>query len=249
MALTKSAEKRISVVVPVRDEEQSIRLLQKSLLEQTRQPNEIVIADTGSKDKTPGIVQEFIDRGAPIKLIRERAAFPGRGRNVGVANSECEWIAFTDAGTRPSPDWLAALLRKVEEDETVDVVYGAYEPVVDSFFKECAAIAYVPPPLKIDGATVRHSSVVSVLMRKVIWENAGGFSEHLRSAEDLLFMRKVEQGNFRIVRAPAAIVQWDLQPNLWLTFRRFVTYARNNIRAGLWREWQSAMLLRYGLIL
>ena len=62
-------------------------------------------------------------------------------------------------------------------------------------------------------------------------------------------MRKVEQGNFRIVRAPAAIVQWDLQPNLWLTFRRFVTYARNNIRAGLWREWQSAMLLRYGLIL
>ena len=86
MALTKSAEKRISVVVPVRDEEQSIRLLLKSLLEQTRQPNEIVIADTGSKDKTPGIVQEFIDRGAPIKLIRQRAAFPGRGRNVGVAN-------------------------------------------------------------------------------------------------------------------------------------------------------------------
>src|SRR5437870_2859837 len=188
MALTKSAEKRISVVVPVRDEEQSIRLLLKSLLEQTRQPNEIVIADTGSKDKTPGIVQEFIDRGAPIKLIRQRAAFPGRGRNVGVANSECEWIAFTDAGTRPSPDWLAALLRKVEEDETVDVVYGAYEPVVDSFFKECAAIAYVPPSLQAEG-DVRPCSIVSALMRRDVWEKVGGFSEHLRSAEDLLFMR------------------------------------------------------------
>jgi hypothetical protein len=31
-------------------------------------------------------------------------------------------------------------------------------------------------------------------------------------------------------------------------FRRFSVYARNNIRAGLWRQWQAAIFQRYGLI-
>jgi hypothetical protein len=35
---------------------------------------------------------------------------------------------------------------------------------------------------------------------------------------------------------------------LWRTFKRFVTYARNNMRAGLWRQWQAAIFLRYGLL-
>ena len=41
---------RISVVVPVRDEEDSIRDLLESLLAQTRPPDEIVITDGGSID-------------------------------------------------------------------------------------------------------------------------------------------------------------------------------------------------------
>jgi glycosyltransferase involved in cell wall biosynthesis len=249
MTATKSGETKIGVVVPVRDEEKSITSLIEALLKQTRPPDEIVITDTGSKDATLRIVQDFIDRGAPIKLIGEPAAFPGRGRNVGVTHSECDWIAFTDAGNTPRFDWLASLAQKIEEDENVDVVYGTYEPVVDTFFKECAAIAYVPPSSKVDEGVARPCSIVSALMRRKVWAAAGGFPEHLRSAEDLLFIRKVEQANFRIVRAPAAVVRWEIQPNLWRTFKRFVTYARNNIRAGLWREWQAAIFLRYGLIL
>ena len=39
-------------------------------------------------------------------------------------------------------------------------------------------------------------------MRRQAWEAVGGFPENLRSAEDLLFMNKVEQAGFRAVRAP-----------------------------------------------
>ena len=42
----------ISVVVPVRDEEDSIRVLLEGLLGQTLPPNEIVITDGGSMDQT-----------------------------------------------------------------------------------------------------------------------------------------------------------------------------------------------------
>lgn len=238
----------ISVVIPVRDEEDSIRALLDGLLRQTLLPAEIVITDNGSIDATADIVAEIIHSGAPINLIREKEGLPGRGRNIGVAKARCEWIAFIDAGNKPAPDWLAALARKASENSTVDVVYGTYEPVIDSFFKECAAIAYVPPPSETEGGLVRPRSIVSALMRRKVWETVGGFHEDLRSAEDLLFMRNVEQLKFTIARTSSAIVYWDIQPNLWRTFKRFVEYSRNNIRAGLFAEWQGRIFIYYGLI-
>ena len=238
----------ISVIIPVRNEEDSVRALLAGLLSQTLPPTEIVITDSGSIDGTTEIIEGFIRSGAPVKLIREKAALPGRGRNVAVGHSRCDWVAFIDAGNTPAPNWLAGLARKVSDSSSVDVVYGTYEPIVDSFFKECAAIAYVPPPFETDGGLVRPCSIVSALMRRRVWEKAGGFPEHLRSAEDLLFMRQVERARFNIVRTPGAIVYWSIQPNLWRTFKRFVEYARNNIRAGLFAEWQGPIFLRYALI-
>jgi glycosyltransferase involved in cell wall biosynthesis len=238
----------VSVVVPVRNEEDSIRALLDGLLNQTLAPKEIIITDGGSTDATILVIEEFIERGAPIKLFREQDSLPGRARNVGAKHARCEWIAFTDAGTRPGPDWLASIAGKVGDDSAVDVVYGSYEPVVDSFFKECAAIAYVPPAVSSPDGLVRPLSIVSALMRRTVWESVGGFPEDLRSAEDLLFMRKVEQATFHIARAPEAVVYWNIQPSLWRTFKRFTVYARNNIRAGLWREWQAAIFQRYAIL-
>jgi glycosyltransferase involved in cell wall biosynthesis len=238
----------ISVVVPVRDEEESVRALLEGLLNQTLPPKEIVITDGGSIDATRELIEEFIRRGAPVKLFREHDSLPGRARNVGAKQAGSEWIAFTDAGTRSGPEWLAALAEKAGDGSVVDVIYGSYEPVVDSFFKECAAIAYVPPPANTAEGSVRPRSIVSALMRRQVWEDVGGFPENLRSAEDLLFMRRVEQAKFKIARAPGAVVYWNIQPNLWHTFKRFAEYSRNNIRAGLFAEWQRSIFVYYALL-
>jgi len=240
---------KISVIIPVRNEEASIRTLLDSLLNQTLEPAEIVITDGGSTDATPEIISEYVKRGAPVHLIREKSALPGRGRNVGVMHAAHDWIAFTDAGNKPAPDWLAQFAAKTRDRSGVDIVYGSYQPVIDSFFKECAAIAYVPSPAVIEGSLTRPRFIASTLMHRRVWQAVGGFPEHLRSAEDLLFFKKLDREKFVISRAPEAIVYWEIQPNLWRTFKRFVTYARNNMRAGLWREWQAAIFLRYGLIL
>ncbi len=244
----KSSAIEISVVVPVRNEEDSISALIEGLLAQTLLPHEIVITDGGSIDATREIIQESISDGAPIKLIREHDSMPGRARNIGVQHSQCDWIAFIDAGIRPAPDWLAALAESVGDGSAVDVVYGSYEPVVDTFFKECAAIAYVPVPFACAGGLVRPRSIVSALMRRNVWEQVGGFPEHLRSAEDLLFMRRIDQTEFRIVRTSRAIVYWEIQSTLWGTFRRFVEYSRNNIRAGLFAEWQRMIFVYYAIL-
>ncbi|MFY9621675.1 MAG: glycosyltransferase [Pyrinomonadaceae bacterium] len=245
---TPSRVSGISVVVPVLNEASSVRTLIEGLMNQTLLPTEIVITDGGSTDGTTDIVEQLIAAGAPAKLLREKRALPGKGRNVGVGNSRCDWIAFIDGGIRPEPNWLEKLAIKAEQ-EMADLVFGSYEPVTDTFFKECASIAYVPAPQEIDGMLGRFGSIASTLIDRRVFKEVGGFPEDLRSAEDLLFMRKVEAAGFRVAYAPDAIVHWNLQPNLWRTFRRFTTYARHNIRAGLWREWQLAIFKRYAFLL
>lgn len=239
---------RISVVIPVRNEQDSIRALLDGLLEQTRPPDEIVITNGGSTDDTAAIIGEYIQRGAPIQLINSSPALPGRGRNLAAAQASGDWLAFIDAGIRPSPDWLQELEAPTEL-RNVDVVYGSYEPRTYNLFTECAAIAYVSPPAEVDGVLLRTKSIASSLMRRSVWQSVGGFPEHLRSAEDLLFMRKIDEAGFAVIYAGKATVSWELQPTFGQTFKRFVTYARNNIRAGLWRQWQAPIFTRYGLLL
>jgi|ERR1700741_4834279 len=239
---------QVSVVIPVRNEENSIRELLDSLLTQTRPPDEIVITDGGSTDATPQIIEEYIANGAPVRLIRAGAALPGRGRNLGAAQANHEWIGFTDAGIRLEKDWLEALVAKAEGDDSIDVVYGSWQPVTDTFFKQCAAIAYVPAPTSHEGIITRPRFIASTLLRRKAWQEVNGFPEELRSAEDLIFMDRVENAGYRFVFEPRAQVHWDLRPTLWATFKRFVVYSRNNIRARLFRQWQAAVFRYYGVL-
>lgn len=238
---------RISVIIPVKNEADSIRPLLESLLNQTLSPAEIVITDGGSTDATPAIISEFIERGAPVHLLREAQSLPGRSRNLGAGKAANEWLAFIDAGTTPDANWLAALAAGAQRD--ADVVYGTYEPVADTLFKKCAVMAYVAPPVAIQGKLVRSRSVASLMLKKTVWTAVGGFPEDLRSAEDLLFLSAIDQKNFPTAYAPDALVHWQIQATLLGTFKRFVVYARNNMQAGLWRQWQAAIFKTYALLL
>ncbi len=241
---------KITVVVPVRNEEHSIRSLLQSLLQQTLPPDEIVIVDGGSTDATQRIVEGQTQQQSNLHLIREANALPGKGRNVGAAFASNDWLAFTDAGVSPANDWLAQLAESARINPETDVVYGGWEPITDSFFKECAAIAYAYVPTEeVDDRFIQSRAVFSSLMRRSVWLAVNGFSEELRSAEDLLFMNRIDGAGFHVSYAPAALVRWSMQPNLWRTFRRFLTYSRHNMLAGLWRQWQAKVLARYAALI
>ncbi|HEU4711522.1 MAG TPA: glycosyltransferase [Pyrinomonadaceae bacterium] len=239
---------KVSVIVPVRDEEDSIRELLDSLVAQTRPPDEIVITDGGSTDATPEIIEEYGRNGLPVKLIRAGAALPGRGRNLAAAEAHCEWLAFTDGGIRLDKHWLEHLVTKAEQDESIDIVYGSVEPVTDTFFTECAAIAYVPPPKPQEEVIARPRFIASSLLRREAWAKVKGFPENLRSAEDLLFMERLESAGYRAVFEPRAQVYWRLRSTLKSTFKRFLVYSLNNIRAGLFNQWQARILFRYVML-
>ncbi len=72
--------KQISVMVPVKNEEASIRQLLQGLSAQTCQPAEIVITDGGSTDRTKEIIREHrLSTPISIVLVETEEALPGRG--------------------------------------------------------------------------------------------------------------------------------------------------------------------------
>lgn len=232
----------VSVVIPVKDEEASVARLLEALVAQTHRPAEIVITDGGSADRTTSIIRAFQRRSAvPIVLIETQRALPGHGRNLAITRAAHEWVACIDGGIVPEPDWLAELVAMAGREPAAQIVYGRCVPVTDSYFTACAAIAYVP----FDRRT---RFLPSCLFRRGVWAAVGGFREDLRSGEDLLFFGALDRAGVRGVYSDHAVVAWELQPDTRRTFRRFTTYSRGNLMAGLGRAWQWKLTRRYALV-
>lgn len=235
----------VSVIVPVRNEEATIAELLESLEKQSRPVTEIIIVDGGSTDGTIREAERYLVRGLPLKILRLERAFPGEGRNHGVSSAKTELIAFADAGVRVNPQWIEKLLEPMQRDPSVDVVYGHYEPVADSFFKECAALAYVAAPVDRGGRRIRAPFISSSLMRRAAWEAVEGFPP-FRAAEDLIFMEAIEERAFKIAYEPEAVVHWQIPGDCAGTFRRFAEYSRHNLIAKRGRYWHRGVARLYG---
>jgi glycosyltransferase involved in cell wall biosynthesis len=239
---------KVSVVIPVRNEEKSLPSLVASLQKQTLPPSEVLIVDGGSTDGTLSLAAHLIACDQRFRVIEAGSATPGRGRNVGTAAARYEWIAYTDAGNCAERTWLERLAQEVKRDESVEIVYGNYEPVADTFFERCAALAYVTPKRDGPEGRVRGPFIASSLLRRYVWQRVGGFPD-LRAAEDLIFMEKVKSQRFKIAWAPTATVWWQLQPTLARTFRKFVLYSRHNVWAGRQQYWHYGIARHYAIAL
>jgi len=209
---------------------------------QVRAPDEIVVVDAGSQDATAAIVSAFAAP-PPLRLVRRGELFPGLARNAGVEEAAHPWLAFTDGGVRLDPAWLSEL-EVAAQEASADAVFGSYDPVCDTFFRRCAAVAYVPPR---GPHGIRGPSVASMVVRRDAFEQAGRFPP-FRAAEDLIFMERLFALPLRIAYASRAVVHWQLAPDVGRTFRRFALYSEHNLRAGRARFWHLGILRHYVLM-
>lgn len=239
-----STDFQVSLIIPVRDEAATVQTLLDSIASQTRQPDEVIFVDGGSVDDTVERLRAASQGDARIRVIEAGAATPGRGRNIGIEAARHEWVALTDAGIRLEPLWLEHLVEVAMRDPSAGVVYGNYEPVVNSFFERCAALSYPPPKQERPGGRMRGPSTASMMLRREVWESVGGFPD-LRAAEDLIFMERIRKRGCKEGWSPQATARWQLQPNLRSTFRKFVLYSRHNVWAGRQWDWHYGVARQY----
>ena len=106
---------RISVVIPVCNEEQNVtplaREIQAALAEY--QPFEIIFVDDGSADRTAAMVQSARQAGIPEIRLLQHSLRSGQSAAVhtGVRAARAEWIATLDGDGQNDPADIPALIR------------------------------------------------------------------------------------------------------------------------------------------
>ena len=98
----------VSVVVPVRDGENSLRALLASLAGQTlpRDRFEVIVVDNASRDASASVA-----RASGATVVSEPVPNRARARNAGVSASTAPLLAFIDADCVASREWLEAFVR------------------------------------------------------------------------------------------------------------------------------------------
>lgn len=202
----------VTVIATVRNEASEIDALLDSLLDGSRIPDEIVIADGGSTD---GTYERLRVRAAADPRVRALLA-PGNrsvGRNAAVRAASHAVIACTDAGVEVDPEWLEWLIRPFEGDPDVDVVAGFYRPEGATPFERAAGVVSAPSIGEIDFGRFLPSTR-SVAFRRSAFESVGGFDESLSHNEDTPFALALKREGHKFAFAPEAIVRWHPRGNL-----------------------------------
>jgi glycosyltransferase involved in cell wall biosynthesis len=86
---------KITVVMPVFNRQQTISRAIDSILSQSHPPDEIIVVNDASTDKTLDMLKSYGDILTCLSLPQNSG--PSRARNEGVKHAKTEWIAFLDS--------------------------------------------------------------------------------------------------------------------------------------------------------
>ncbi len=119
----------ISVVSPVLDEASNIDRLIGPISAQLGPDDEYLLVDGASTDGTIGLIEAWSARDPRIRLIRSPGGTIANSRNRGIAAARNSFIACTDAGCDPGPNWVAGFRAAAAEHAAeVRIFEGAGAP-------------------------------------------------------------------------------------------------------------------------
>ncbi len=124
---------KLSVVIPVYNEENYLPCCLDALSKQTVQPDEILVVDNNSTDKSVRIAKKY---GA--RIVHESRQGMIFSRNRGFDEARGEIVARCDADCIPPPTWIE-IIKKNFEESNLDALTGPFTtfdapPFLGTFF-------------------------------------------------------------------------------------------------------------------
>ena len=104
---------KLSIIIPVFNEEKEIVLCLKSLAKQTYKNLEIIVVDDGSVDKTTEIISKFQVPNSKLILLKQKHEGPGEARNLGVKHASGDILVFVDADMTFDRNFLKHLVKPI----------------------------------------------------------------------------------------------------------------------------------------
>lgn len=195
---TTMTKPRVSVVIPVRNGKDYIQEALESVLQQSFADLELLLIDDGSTDDD---YDRYALQDPRVRVIHLAGNGVSRARNVGMAQSRGEFIAFLDADDVWFPGKLEAQVRYFDAHPDVGVVFGKFirwpaQP--DGGFAPASSLVQDVVRLSkteeersgwlytrlLDGLLVGMNTAV---VRRSVYEAIGGFNESMRQGEDYDF--------------------------------------------------------------
>jgi glycosyltransferase involved in cell wall biosynthesis len=177
----------VSVVIACYNGERYLQETIESALAQSHPEVEVIVVDDGSTDGSSEIAQKF-----PVRYIRQENRGLTESRNLGIRMSRGDYVVFLDADDRLRPTaietGLCAMAKRPECAMTVgDHLFissdGSY---LSNSRKACLQSSHYEELLKSNFIEM----ISTVLFRRSVLEEVGGFDTTLSVAEDYeLYLR------------------------------------------------------------
>lgn len=101
---------KITCVIPSYGQEAYLSEAVESLLNQVRKPDEIIVVDDGSPDKSLALARQY-----PVKVISQVNKGLASARNTGIMNATGDYIFFLDADDIATEDCLEEMEKAINE--------------------------------------------------------------------------------------------------------------------------------------
>jgi glycosyltransferase involved in cell wall biosynthesis len=209
---------RVSVIIPVYNAEKTIVSCLESLHIQSCTPDEVIVIDNCSNDKTVYLVKCFIEHEgvSNIILCSENKKGQAAARNRGINLSNGDIIAFIDSDCIARKDWVEQIKNTFIKDPNLDIVGGkffSYQPnsLVSKFLSmfwapDMSKVKEIQVAKKTDFFLDKYVHIFNAAFKKDVLLKLKGFDEEMfPSGEDMdIWMRALE--------IDAKIIAWN--PNI-----------------------------------
>jgi mycofactocin glycosyltransferase len=195
----------VALVVPVRDDPERLDAV---LRVASRSPEvRVTVVDDGSSD---GAAVAAIAAAHDATLVRHDVPLgPAAARNAGARDATATLLAFLDADTTPSADWLEALVPYFDDPLVGAVAPRVRGPSGDSLrdrFEHAASPLDLGdrPGVVRPGAAVPFVPAAAIVIRRDAL--GGGFDEALRTGEDVDLVWRLAAGGWQVRYEPSVVV-------------------------------------------
>lgn len=198
----------ISVVIPAFNAEDTIEKTLEAFLRQIRMPDEIIVVDNNSTDKTSEKVETFIISNPSLKIIldKESKKGPSAARNKGSLLSKGDVIAFIDADEIPPEGWIQTIEKETAKDS--DVVFGPVsEYSKETFLRKYldvmqTALTGEKEVFKADVYNDKFLFAGNFAIKKDLFFQIGRFDEEIELGEDVDLSKRIYKCGKSIVYNP-----------------------------------------------